>query len=72
METRKRRLLLARHGETEWNSAFRFQGRTDVPLGERGLAQADLLALRLAKTGYMTERFHQGLVDIGRIRGIIY
>ena len=49
METRKRRLILARHGETEWNSAFRFQGRTDVPLGERGLAQAELLALRLAK-----------------------
>jgi len=49
METRKRRLILARHGETEWNSAFRFQGRTDVPLGGRGLAQAELLALRLAK-----------------------
>jgi len=48
MDTRKRRIILVRHGETEWNSAFRFQGRTDVPLAESGLAQADLLALRLA------------------------
>jgi len=48
METRKRRILLVRHGETEWNSAFRFQGRTDVPLSERGLSQAGLLAQRLA------------------------
>ena len=49
METRKRKILLVRHGETEWNSAFRFQGRTDVPLSERGLAQAGLLAQRLAR-----------------------
>jgi len=48
MDTRKRRIILVRHGETEWNSAFRFQGRTDVPLRESGLAQADLLARRLA------------------------
>ncbi len=48
MDPRKRRLILVRHGETEWNSAFRFQGRTDVPLGEKGLAQADLLSRRLA------------------------
>jgi len=48
MEGRKKRLILARHGETEWNSAFRFQGRTDVPLGPNGLAQADLLSRRLS------------------------
>ena len=46
--TAKRRILLVRHGETEWNSAFRFQGRIDVPLSDNGRAQASLLAERLA------------------------
>jgi broad specificity phosphatase PhoE len=33
-------LLLARHGETEWNLQRRYQGRSDSPLTERGVAQA--------------------------------
>lgn len=35
-----RRLYVARHGETDWNLAGRWQGRTDVPLNDRGRAQA--------------------------------
>jgi len=34
------RVLLARHGQTEWNLAGRRQGRLDSPLTEAGLAQA--------------------------------
>jgi probable phosphoglycerate mutase len=40
-------LFLARHGETDWNAAGRWQGQTDVPLNERGRAQAREIALRL-------------------------
>ena len=41
-------LLLARHGETDWNRARRWQGHADRPLTARGRAQAAELAERLA------------------------
>lgn len=45
------RLLLARHGETDWNAVGRWQGHADPPLNARGRAQALGLA--------------EGLVDVG-------
>jgi probable phosphoglycerate mutase len=38
------RLVLARHGETEWNRTRRLQGQADAPLSERGREQAAALA----------------------------
>jgi len=34
------RLLLVRHGETEWNRQTRFQGQIDVPLNDNGRQQS--------------------------------
>ena len=41
------KLLLARHGQTEWNADRRFQGHTDVKLSDRGRAQAHALGRAL-------------------------
>jgi phosphoserine phosphatase len=40
-------LLLARHGETDWNRDHRWQGFTGPPLNETGRRQARELAARL-------------------------
>jgi len=42
------KLYVARHGETEWNARNKICGRTDIPLTERGLAQAKILAEKTA------------------------
>jgi probable phosphoglycerate mutase len=43
-----RRLLLLRHGVTDWNREGRFQGQLDPPLSADGLDEARRLARRLA------------------------
>ncbi|MBI1378621.1 MAG: histidine phosphatase family protein [Frankiales bacterium] len=43
-----RRVILWRHGRTAWNSEMRFQGGTDVPLDDVGVAQAERAARDLA------------------------
>ena len=41
-------ILLARHGETDWNRDRRWQGHADPPLNEEGRRQAEALADELA------------------------
>jgi probable phosphoglycerate mutase len=41
------RVLLVRHGETDWNVLTRLQGHTDIPLNAAGRRQADRLRLAL-------------------------
>ncbi|MDL2264023.1 histidine phosphatase family protein [Synergistaceae bacterium OttesenSCG-928-I11] len=43
------RIFLMRHGETEWNRNFRYQGCSDVPLSEVGESQARRLAVRMSR-----------------------
>jgi probable phosphoglycerate mutase len=43
------RILLVRHGETDWNATGRIQGHSDTPLNEAGRLQARRAAQRLAR-----------------------
>lgn len=45
------RLILIRHGETDWNVEGRYQGQADPPLNECGLGQAHHLAEELRGVG---------------------
>ena len=42
------RLVLVRHGETQWNAERRIVGHTEIGLNEAGLRQAELLAKALS------------------------
>jgi broad specificity phosphatase PhoE len=42
------RLVVVRHGVTDWNREGRFQGHLDPPLSEIGRREADLVAARIA------------------------
>lgn len=41
------RIILVRHGETDWNVEGRIQGHLPVPLNAQGAAQAEALAIHL-------------------------
>src|SRR5688500_15102746 len=61
-----RTLLLARHGETLWNSEGRWQGHTDIALSPRGREQAAALAARLLRLGHPVARIRSS--DLSRAR----
>jgi broad specificity phosphatase PhoE len=56
-------VLLARHGETEWNLAGRWQGGTDVRLSDAGREQARALAEKLRVLTPAVTRVHASDLD---------
>jgi broad specificity phosphatase PhoE len=44
------RLILIRHGQTEWNAAGRYQGQIDLPLNALGRQQAEQIVQQLDGT----------------------
>lgn len=48
LEAASVRLILVRHGLTEWNTSGKYQGHTDISLSSQGDKQAQALAVRLS------------------------
>ncbi len=60
------RVLLIRHGETDWNAAGRWQGHAPVPLNAEGLEQSAALGHYLAHNGYRIDVLYSS--DLQRAR----
>ncbi|MCC8136631.1 MAG: histidine phosphatase family protein [Clostridiales bacterium] len=52
------RVYIIRHGQTEWNSSYRLQGRTDVPLNESGRDLARKTGDGLVREGVCFDRIY--------------
>ncbi|MGI6169052.1 MAG: histidine phosphatase family protein [Christensenellales bacterium] len=52
------KLILTRHGETDWNRESRTQGTTDTNLNENGKKQAAQFARRLLHVGESVDRIY--------------
>lgn len=55
-------LVLLRHGESTWNQENRFTGWHDVPLTERGLAEASEAGRLLKEAGLLCDVAHTSLL----------
>jgi broad specificity phosphatase PhoE len=75
-ERRVTQLLFVRHGETAWNEAGRYQGRSDPPLSPKGEAQARHLGLSLRDKAIgmivssPLRRAHETALAIGESAGL--
>ncbi|GIH28047.1 phosphoglycerate mutase [Acrocarpospora phusangensis] len=71
-----RRIVCLRHGRTRWNVEHRFQGHTDIPLDEVGVAQAARAASLLAALkptmiiSSDLQRAHHTALALGRLTGL--
>lgn len=63
MREADRRLVLIRHGNSDWNISNRFTGWTDIPLNEQGLAQAAAAGQRLAAEGLVFDEVHTSVMQ---------
>ena len=55
-------LVLLRHGESTWNKENRFTGWTDVPLSDRGAAEAISAGRLLKAEGYEFDLVHTSVL----------
>ncbi|MCJ7701029.1 MAG: 2,3-diphosphoglycerate-dependent phosphoglycerate mutase [Anaerolineales bacterium] len=56
------KLVLIRHGESQWNRENRFTGWTDVPLNENGVREAQEAGRRLGASGLKFDRAYTSVL----------
>lgn len=56
------KIVLIRHGESTWNKENRFTGWTDVPLSEKGVAEASAAGRLLKKEGYTFDKAYTSVL----------
>lgn len=56
------KLILLRHGESEWNAKNLFTGWVDVDINEKGLAEADRGAKLLKEENLLPDKLHTSLL----------
>jgi len=50
------RIVLVRHGQSEWNKENRFTGWTDISLSEQGIEEAKAAGRLLKEKGYVFDK----------------
>ena len=56
------KVVLLRHGESDWNRQNRFTGWTDVDLSERGMAEAREAGRSLKAAGFTFDVAHTSVL----------
>ena len=56
------RLILLRHGESQWNLENKFTGWEDVPLSETGIKEAEISAKKLIENNIKVSTIHTSLL----------
>ena len=50
------KIVMLRHGESEWNKENRFTGWTDVPLSDKGITEARAAGAQMKRDGFSFDR----------------
>ncbi|MFN9940971.1 MAG: 2,3-bisphosphoglycerate-dependent phosphoglycerate mutase, partial [bacterium] len=56
------KLVLIRHGESQWNRENRFTGWKDVPLSDKGVGEAREAGKRLREAGFQFDAAYTSLL----------
>ena len=59
------KLVLVRHGQSEWNLENRFTGWTDVELTEQGMKEAEEAGIALREQGFHFDLAYTSVLKSG-------
>ena len=63
-----KKLVLLRHGLSQWNKENRFTGWVDVPLSDEGIVEAKNAAVLLHEGGYSFDVAFTSVLTVVRLR----